>query len=113
MSGNKGFDDHYKQLEGFKIKQYVGMVDDDGYNGFPKFVLTKRGYKDIAIEVSGTQGFDKTLSYNAVFNVPAKHLGSDVNRLIGSINDTEINNMTIPVTANVGGSYTSPKVKQI
>ena len=50
MSGNKGFDDHYKQLEGFKIKQYVGMVDDDGYNGFPKFVLTKRGYKDIAIE---------------------------------------------------------------
>lgn len=68
-------------------------------------------YKDIAIEVSGTHGFDKTLSYNAVFNVPAKHLGSDVNRLIGSINDTEINNMTIPVTANVGGSYTSPKVK--
>ena len=52
MSGNKGFDDHYKQLEGFKIKQYVGMVDDDGYNAFPKFVLTKRGYKDIAIEVS-------------------------------------------------------------
>ena len=59
----------------------------------------------------GIHGFDKTLNYNAVFNVPAKYLGSDVNRLIGSINDKEINNMTIPVTANIGGSYTNPKIK--
>ena len=68
-------------------------------------------YKDIEIEVYGIHGFDKTLNYNAVFNVPAKYLGSDVNRLIGSINDKEINNMTIPVTANIGGSYTNPKIK--
>jgi hypothetical protein len=45
-SGN--FDDYYKQLEGCKIQSYKGMGED----GFPKFVLTKRGYQDIQIEVS-------------------------------------------------------------
>ena len=68
-------------------------------------------YEDIAITVSGTHGFDQSVDYNAVFNVPAKYLGSDVNRLIGQINDPKVNNMTIPVTANIGGSYTSPSVK--
>jgi hypothetical protein len=68
-------------------------------------------YEDIAIQVSGSHGFDKTLDYNAVFNVPAKYLGSDVNRLIGKINDPETNNITIPVTANITGNYTNPNVK--
>lgn len=68
-------------------------------------------YKDIEVEVSGAHGFDKTLNYNAVFNVPAKYLGSEVNRLIGKINDTEVNNITIPVTANISGVFTSPTVK--
>ncbi|GAA4971586.1 AsmA-like C-terminal region-containing protein [Algibacter aquimarinus] len=68
-------------------------------------------YKDIAIEVSGSHGFDKTLNYNAVFNVPAKYLGSEVNQLIGKINDAEVNNITIPVTANISGAFTNPTVK--
>ena len=68
-------------------------------------------YEDIDIQVSGSHGFDKTLDYNAVFDVPAKYLGSDVNRLIGKINDNETNNLTIPVTANITGSYTNPNVK--
>lgn len=68
-------------------------------------------YKDIAIEVSGAHGFDKTINYNAVFNVPAKYLGSEVNRLVGQINDTEVNNITIPVTANITGAFTNPTVK--
>ncbi|WP_435413506.1 AsmA family protein [Psychroserpens mesophilus] len=68
-------------------------------------------YKDIGIQVSGSHRFDKTLDYNAVFNVPAKYLGSEVNRLIGKINDAEVNTITIPVTANITGSYTSPNVK--
>ena len=67
-------------------------------------------YKDIGILVSGSHGFDKTMSYDAVFNVPAKYLGSDINRLIGKINDNEVNQLTIPVTANISGSFTSPKV---
>ncbi|MGB5418308.1 AsmA-like C-terminal region-containing protein, partial [Algibacter sp.] len=68
-------------------------------------------YQDIAITVSGSHGFDKTMDYSAVFNVPAKYLGSEVNRLIGKINDTQVNAITIPITANIGGSFTSPTVK--
>jgi len=68
-------------------------------------------YEDIAITVSGAHGFDKTLDYNAIFNVPAKYLGSDINRLIGKIDTEETKNITIPVTANIGGTLTSPNVK--
>ncbi|WP_189359564.1 AsmA-like C-terminal region-containing protein [Algibacter mikhailovii] len=68
-------------------------------------------YKDIDIEVSGTHGFDKTINYNAVFHVPATYLGGDINKLIKSINDNEINKISIPVTANIGGTYTNPAVK--
>ena len=68
-------------------------------------------YKDIAITVSGAHGFDQTLNYNAIFNVPAKYLGSDITSLISKIDSEEANNITIPVTANIGGSYTSPTVK--
>ncbi|MBD0833009.1 AsmA family protein [Aestuariibaculum sediminum] len=67
-------------------------------------------YEDIAIEVSGSHGFDKTMAYNAVFNVPAKYLGSDVNKLINSLNDSKANSITVPVTANISGSYSNPKV---
>ncbi len=67
-------------------------------------------YQDIAIEVSGSHGFDKTMAYNAVFDVPAKYLGSDVNKLINSINDSQTNDITVPITANISGSYTDPKV---
>ena len=67
-------------------------------------------YKDIGIVVSGAHGFDKTMSYGAVFNVPAKYLGSDVNRLIGKINDNEVDKIIIPISANISGSFTDPKV---
>lgn len=68
-------------------------------------------YQDISMTISGAHGFDKTMDYSAVFNVPAKYLGSDVNRLIGKINDNAVNNITIPITANIGGNITSPTVK--
>jgi hypothetical protein len=68
-------------------------------------------YQDIDIEVSGSHSFDKTLSYNAVFNVPAKYLGSDVTNLIGKIDDASTSTISIPVTANITGTYTNPTVK--
>ena len=68
-------------------------------------------YQDITIDVSGSHGFDKTMGYNAVFNVPAKYLGSEVNSLIGKIDPAQANNISIPVTANIGGTYTSPTIK--
>lgn len=79
-------------------------------NGMVSVKPFNLAYKDIGITIAGSHGFDKSLLYNAVFNVPAKYLGSDVNRLIGKINDNEVNKITIPVTANITGSFTNPKV---
>ncbi|MFD1062275.1 AsmA-like C-terminal region-containing protein [Winogradskyella litorisediminis] len=67
-------------------------------------------YKDIPIEISGSHSFSNTVNYNLTLQVPAKYLGSDVNRLIGKINDTEVNKISIPVTANVTGTFASPNV---
>ncbi len=67
-------------------------------------------YKDIAINIAGGHSFDKQLNYKATLEVPAKYLGSEVNNLIAKIDDNELENLTIPVTANIGGNYTSPNV---
>tara|TARA_Y100000589_G_C27181545_1_gene641003 strand:- start:302 stop:2962 length:2661 start_codon:yes stop_codon:yes gene_type:complete len=67
-------------------------------------------YKDIPIEVSGSHSFSNAMNYSAVLQVPAKYLGSDVNRLIGQINDDEVNKISIPVTANIGGTFSSPAI---
>ena len=68
-------------------------------------------YDDITISVAGSHGFDKTMNYNAVFDVPAKYFGDEVNRLISKIGDAKaVENLTVPVTATIGGSYTSPNV---
>ncbi|WP_452225168.1 AsmA family protein [Lacinutrix chionoecetis] len=68
-------------------------------------------YKDIGITVAGAHTFTNTMDYNIVFNVPAKYLGGEVNRLIGKINDNEVNKISIPVTANLTGTFSSPKVQ--
>lgn len=68
-------------------------------------------YKDIDIAIAGSHGFDKAINYDVVFNVPAKYLGSDINRLIGKIDDPEVNKITIPVSANLTGSFNNPKVR--
>lgn len=67
-------------------------------------------YEDIAIRVQGAHSFDKTMSYQAVFDVPAKYFGDEVNDLIAKINKDEANKLTIPVTASIGGSFLSPTV---
>jgi hypothetical protein len=96
----------FSQLD---LKDLKAKLDfSNGQVNVQPFDLT---YKDINIVVSGGHGFDKTMNYNAVFQVPAKYLGSEINRLIGKLNDPEISKITIPVTANITGSYTSPKVQ--
>ncbi|MGB1230691.1 MAG: AsmA-like C-terminal region-containing protein [Winogradskyella sp.] len=67
-------------------------------------------YKDIPIEISGTHSLTNTINYKAILQVPAKYLGSEVNRLIGKINDNEVNKISVPVTANFGGTFTSPNI---
>ncbi len=67
-------------------------------------------YDDIAITVDGNHTFDQKLNYKATMQVPAKYLGSEVNSLIAKIDDDSLENLTIPVIANIGGNYTSPNV---
>ncbi|SEA64831.1 AsmA family protein [Bizionia paragorgiae] len=79
-------------------------------NGTVKILPFNLNYKDIGITVEGSHGFDQIMNYNAVFNVPAKYLGSEVNRLIGKINDNEVNKIAIPITASINGTFSTPKI---
>ena len=67
-------------------------------------------YQDFAINVAGSHTFDQKLNYAATIEVPAKYLGKDINNLIARIDETSLENLTIPITANIGGGYTSPTV---
>ncbi|WP_296385523.1 AsmA-like C-terminal region-containing protein, partial [Winogradskyella sp.] len=80
---------------------------DNGQVSVKPFTIN---YNDIPIEVSGTHNFSNTMNYSAVLQVPAKYLGGEVNRLIGKINDDEVDQIKIPVTANIGGTFTSPQI---
>lgn len=68
-------------------------------------------YKDIDIEVSGKHGFDKTMDYNLNFDIPAKYLGSEVSNLLTSLSDEDTKNITIPLSATIAGSFSSPTLK--
>ncbi|RAJ15326.1 AsmA-like C-terminal region-containing protein [Arenibacter echinorum] len=67
-------------------------------------------YQDFAINVAGSHTFDQKLNYAATIEVPAKYLGKDINTLIARIDEKSLENLTIPITANIGGGYTSPTV---
>jgi len=66
-------------------------------------------YQDIPIKIQGTHGFDQTMSYNVGFEVPAKYLGSDVNKLIASAKG-DPSKIIIPVNAVITGNFKNPKV---
>jgi len=80
-------------------------------NGNVKVKPFTIGYDDIKINVNGSHTFDQELNYTATLDVPSKYLGKEVNALIAKIDDRSLDNLTIPVTANIGGGYTSPAVQ--
>ena len=67
-------------------------------------------YQDIAINIAGSHTFDQKMNYKASMEIPAKYLGSEVASLIAKIGEKELEELTIPVIANIGGSYDNPKV---
>ena len=68
-------------------------------------------YQDIKINVGGQHGFDQTMNYNIKFDVPAKYLGTDANKLIAKLTPAEANKLeNIPVTAILTGNFKNPKV---
>ncbi|RPD96462.1 AsmA family protein [Aureibaculum marinum] len=68
-------------------------------------------YEDIKVDISGGHGFDNTLGYDAVVNVPAKYLGSDVTKLLAQLDEKDSENIQIPVNAIISGSFTNPSIK--
>ena len=68
-------------------------------------------YEDIEIAISGGHGFDKSLAYDAVMNVPAKYLGKEASKLIAQLNDDESKNIKVPVSALISGKFTKPSIK--
>ena len=79
-------------------------------NGSVKVKPFTLKYKDIGINVAGSHTFDKQMQYTATLDVPAKYLGTEVNKLIAQMNDQSLQEVTVPVTANIGGSFTNPTV---
>ncbi|RZJ68868.1 MAG: AsmA family protein [Flavobacterium sp.] len=67
-------------------------------------------YQDIAIQVGGQHGFDQSMNYNIAFDVPAKYLGTEVTKLLSSLNPGEANKISVPVNAILTGSFSSPKL---
>jgi hypothetical protein len=80
----------------------------DGLVSVQPFAIT---YKDMIITVDGNHTFDQKMNYKASIQVPAKYLGKDINALIAKIDDTSLEGLTIPVTANISGMYNSPQVR--
>ncbi len=68
-------------------------------------------YKDIDIEVAGDHGIDKSLSYTAKLDVPAKYLGKDASGLLSKLSEKEASETMVPVNVDISGNFTSPSVK--
>ncbi|MET7030059.1 AsmA-like C-terminal region-containing protein [Sediminicola luteus] len=85
----------------------TALTFEDGLVKVKPFTIK---YQDIAINVAGSHTFDQKLNYTATFEVPAKYLGKDISNLIAKIDDKSLEGLTIPVTANIGGLYSSPTV---
>ncbi len=69
-------------------------------------------HKDIAVEIAGSHGFDQNMGYTLKFDVPAKYLGGEVNKLLDKLtpaDEKKIDN--VPITANLTGNFTNPQVK--
>ena len=67
-------------------------------------------YEAIEITIGGSHGFDKTIDYDAVFNVPAKYLGKEAEKLLEQLSVEEQNTIKVPVTALLKGSFMKPSV---
>ncbi|AWA28902.1 AsmA family protein [Flavobacterium magnum] len=68
-------------------------------------------YQDIKINLQGQHGFDQSLVYNVGFDVPAKYLGTEVNKLLAQLSPADAAKVdNIPVKANITGTFKNPKV---
>lgn len=68
-------------------------------------------YQDIKVNVGGQHGFNQNMNYNLNFDVPAKYLGPEVNKLLAKLSPADVNKLqNVPIKANLSGNFKSPKV---
>lgn len=96
----------FLDLSKLNLNQKIGLTFENGKVNIKPFALK---YQDIAINISGQHGFDQTMSYNVGFDVPAKYLGTEVNRLLASLK-TDGSKISVPVNAVITGNFKNPKV---
>jgi hypothetical protein len=88
------------------LNQKINLTFSDGKVNILPFNIK---YQDIDVKIQGTHGFDQSMNYNVAFDVPAKYLGSDVNKLLATLK-TDGSKISVPVSANISGNFQSPKV---
>jgi hypothetical protein len=66
-------------------------------------------YKDVKMTISGAHSFNNLMDYNIEFDVPVKYLGSSVTNALKKLSPSDASSIkSIPVKANLTGSFSSP-----
>jgi hypothetical protein len=67
------------------------------------------GYKDIAIKIEGTHGFDTAMNYDINLDVPVKYLGGTVTTALAQFTPKDVASIkSIPIKASLKGSFSTP-----
>lgn len=91
---------NFLELDKLNLKDLkTALSFEDGVVKVKPFTIK---YQDFAINISGSHTFDQKLNYAATIEVPAKYLGKDINNIIARIDEKSLENLTIPITANIG-----------
>ena len=64
----------------------------------------------VKVTVGGSHGLDKSIDYNLTMDVPAKYLGSEVNKLLAKLDPAEADAMTVALPVNITGNMTNPAI---
>ncbi len=68
-------------------------------------------YQDIKVNIAGQHGFDQSMNYNIKFDVPAKYLGTEANKMLAKLNPSEAGKVqNVPINAVITGNFKNPKV---
>ena len=96
-------------LSKLNLNDVKAAIDfQDGKVVFKSFTIK---YKEVAIDVAGSHGFDQQMNYKLTFNVPPQMLGKEAENLLAKLtpdNQKKIGNL--PVIATVGGTFQKPQV---
>jgi len=68
-------------------------------------------YKDVKMNISGSHGFDKSMKYNIVMDIPAKYLGTEAQNLLAKLTNEAKDTIRIPLNTAISGTVLKPAIK--